>query len=436
MWILARCVKEKKQGDGGAHSLGNGGALMGTNAAQSSNTVDDVGKDSDGLNSSPTMVTLGNSAVNKEDNLHDENNGLTPSKSTANLNKGTSYANLFTGGPSMNAMNFRTLFTPAGNRVVVVVPVESIRAISERFANTAYCFFWESVWLTLLVLTILGTLSSMDGLDKMLENCPWFIRNNLFILKMWNPDVNLLKEDVGNVPVWVKLHVVLVTAFSEDGLLSYARELIKVRADVELKDNIVVDMPKLVGEGSYTCNLRVEYEWKPPRCACYKVFGHVQDECPKNIDSDVVKNMKKPSQTPRGVPVGPKVGFKPVKQVYRHVFKKNNVNTSSTKKKDVEPTIENVESSSNSTTHIVENFDKMERLIIDGKVTLVDDEGKPLTKVDYSGDHDSEDEVASIDNDIAIFLASKKVGYGQDIPDMIQDICDNLDIKVRGCKKK
>ncbi|GKC90078.1 retrotransposon protein, putative, ty1-copia subclass [Tanacetum coccineum] len=189
--------------------------------------------------------------------------------------------------------------------------------------------------------------SSMDGLDKMLENCPWFIRNNPLILKMWNPDVNLLKEDVGNVPVWVKLHGVPVTAFSEDGLrdLVTKLELIEVRADVELKDNIVVDMPKLVGEGSYTCNLRVEYEWKPPQ------------------------NMKKPSQTPRGVPVGPKVGFKPAKQVYRQVSKKNNVNTSGNKKKDVEPTIE----VSNSNPFDVLN---------------------------------------SVENDMANFLASKKVGYG------------------------
>ncbi|GKF03619.1 hypothetical protein Tco_0030542, partial [Tanacetum coccineum] len=120
----------------------------------------------------------------------------------------------------------------------------------------------------------------------------------------------------------------------------------------------------------------------------------------------------------------------------------------------------NVESSSTSTTSIAEKIDKIERLIIDGKVTLVDDEGKPLEKVDSSGDHDSEDEVASVDNEIVIFLTSKKVGYGtnslleqwketfenadydyvpydddmyeaQEIPDKIQSICDNLDIKVR-----
>ncbi|GKG00969.1 hypothetical protein Tco_0305674, partial [Tanacetum coccineum] len=41
-----------------------------------------------------------------------------------------------------------------------------------------------------------------------------------------------------------------------------------------------------------------------------------------------------------------------------------------------------------------------------------DDEGKPLENIDYSGDHDSKDEVESVDNEMASFLASKKVGYG------------------------
>ncbi|GJZ96319.1 hypothetical protein Tco_0668653 [Tanacetum coccineum] len=212
--------------------------------------------------------------------------------------------------------------------------------------------------------------------------------------------------------------------------------------------------------------------------------------------------MKKPSQTHRGVPVGLNVGFQPTKQVYRQVFKKNNVITSGNKKKNMEPIIEvsksnsfdvlssiendvdlgtnggtsnltskksnysgssflNMDSSSTSTTLIVEKIDKMKRLIIDGTATLVDDAGKPLTRVDSSGDHDSEDIVASVDNDMANFLASKDVGYGTNslleqwkesygdgeydyVPydndiyegDKIQDICNNLDIKVCGRKKK
>ncbi|GKG35594.1 zinc knuckle CX2CX4HX4C containing protein, partial [Tanacetum coccineum] len=90
------------------------------------------------------------------------------------------------------------------------------------------------------------------------------------------------------------------------GRSSYARAMIELRADEELKDTIMVAMPKLVGEGFNMCTIRVEYEWKPPRCSSCKVFGHVLNECPKKIVSDVVKNLNNPRQATRGVPVGPK----------------------------------------------------------------------------------------------------------------------------------
>ncbi|GKC63133.1 hypothetical protein Tco_1095731, partial [Tanacetum coccineum] len=132
---------------------------------------------------------------------------------------------------------------------------------------------------------------------------------------------------------WVKLHGVPFTAFSEDGLSvtatklgtplmldsytadmcmqswgrsSYARAMIELRADVELKDNLVAAMPKITKEGYYTCNIRVEYEWKPPSCACCN-----PEECTKNTGAGATKNLKKTSQTPKGIPVGQKMGFKP-----------------------------------------------------------------------------------------------------------------------------
>ncbi|GJS95715.1 bifunctional polymyxin resistance protein, ArnA [Tanacetum coccineum] len=296
----------------------------------------------------PVVVTV---------NTEDVNVGQTPTSPTVDSKPGTSNANLFTGASSRKSVNFRTLFTPVGNGVDVVVPVESIRAISEQFANTAYGFFlgkrvaypvvanyvrntWGKYSLVKSMFNSFTGIfsfqfSSIDGLEAMLENGPWFIRNNPLILKKWNPDVNLLKEVVVNV----------------------------------------------------------------------------SDECPKNLDSDVVKNMKKPSQATRGVPVSPKVGLKPAKQVFRPVSKKTM-----------------------STLVVIRRKVRslQQRLIIEGRDTLVDDEGKPLAKIDSSGDHDSDDDVASVDNDMANFQASKKVGYGQDIPDKIQAICDSLDIKVRG----
>ncbi|GJU36788.1 hypothetical protein Tco_1185142 [Tanacetum coccineum] len=46
---------------------------------------------------------------------------------------------------------------------------------------------------------------------------------------------------------------------------------------------------------------------------------------------NVVKKLKNPRQAARDVQVGPKVGFRPVKQVYRHVYNRNNANTSAKK---------------------------------------------------------------------------------------------------------
>ncbi|GJW05596.1 hypothetical protein Tco_1568019 [Tanacetum coccineum] len=164
------------------------------------------------------------------------------------------------------------------------------------------------------------------------------------------------------------------------------------------------------------------------RCTCCKIFGHVHAECPKNTDSDVVKNMKKPSQAPRCVLVGPKKkDVKPPKEgcksnpfdVLYLVENDDDLGTNggssnlASKKANFSgSSFWNVGSSSPSTTPIAEKIDKIKRLIIDGQVQLVDDVGKFVEKVDYSGDHDSEDEVASVDNAMANFLASKKVGYG------------------------
>ncbi|GJY64281.1 hypothetical protein Tco_0465741 [Tanacetum coccineum] len=91
--------------------------------------------------------------------------------------------------------------------------------------------------------------------------------------------------------------LVTTMAGNAPGRSSYARVIIELQADVELKDNIVMVMPKITREGHYTCNVCVEYEWKPPRCSSCKVFGHIHEECPKNTGAGEKKIVKKPSQT-------------------------------------------------------------------------------------------------------------------------------------------
>ncbi|GKB27921.1 hypothetical protein Tco_0867322 [Tanacetum coccineum] len=78
----------------------------------------------------------------------------------------------------------------------------------------------------------------------------------------------------------------------------------------------------------------------------------------------------------------------------------------------VESVIWNVKNSSTSTTPIMDKIRKFENLIIDGEAILVDEAGNPLKKVEYLDDHDSEDEVASDDNDMAHSLALERTGFG------------------------
>nr|GEW70904.1 hypothetical protein [Tanacetum cinerariifolium] len=173
--------------------------------------------------------------------------------------------------------------------------------------------------------------------------------------------------------------------------------------------------------GHYTCNIRVEYECKPPRCTSCKVFIHNHEECPKNISSGETKNLKKTSQALKGILVGQKVGIKPIKE-YRHVPKKHTANSTSNKKKGVDSTNKasdsnhfkvlnsfdndmdmgtnggtsnfdnnednssgssfwNVKNSSTSTTPITVKIGKFENLVIDGQAILVDEAGNPLKKV-------------------------------------------------------
>ncbi|GJU35655.1 hypothetical protein Tco_1184009 [Tanacetum coccineum] len=75
------------------------------------------------------------------------------------------------------------------------------------------------------------------------------------------------------------------------------------------------------------------------KCACCKVFGHVQEECPKNIGTGATNNLKKTSQTPKGIPDGQKMDFKP-KQVFQLVSKKSTANTNGKKMNNSESTKE------------------------------------------------------------------------------------------------
>ncbi|GJY29705.1 zinc knuckle CX2CX4HX4C containing protein [Tanacetum coccineum] len=69
------------------------------------------------------------------------------------------------------------------------------------------------------------------------------------------------------------------------GRSSFARCIIKVNSEVDLVDVVTTGILSLTGDGFTKETIRVEYEWRPPRCDICKIFGHVHDQCPKKVVS-------------------------------------------------------------------------------------------------------------------------------------------------------
>ncbi|GJR86273.1 zinc knuckle CX2CX4HX4C containing protein [Tanacetum coccineum] len=134
---------------------------------------------------------------------------------------------------------------------------------------------------------------SQSGLEAILEGGPWLIRKALIILKKWSTDTKLLKEELTRIPIWVKLHDVPLQVFEEDGISliasfigkpvmldsytssmcndswgrsSFARCLIEVNSEADLVEAVTIGIPLLTGEDFTKETIRVEYEWRPPRC--------------------------------------------------------------------------------------------------------------------------------------------------------------------------
>ncbi|GJX49687.1 ATPase, F1/V1/A1 complex, alpha/beta subunit [Tanacetum coccineum] len=215
--------------------------------------------------------------------------------------------------------------------------------------------------------------------------------NNPLILKKWNPNKNILKEDVSTIPVWVKLHGVPVTTFSEDGLSAIATKL----ADVELKDSIVVAMPKITREGHYTCN---------------------------NTDAGEKKTVKKPSQTSRGVEPTIEVSnsnpFDVLNLVDNDVELLDN---------DRNPLVSTGIVESDSEVEVV--FDEIANLRISTSGKDGSDKGYGTNSLleQWRDSYPDNDDYDPYDDDMY---------KNHDLSEHLQSICDDLDITVCGGKKK
>ncbi|XP_022024315.1 uncharacterized protein LOC110924632 [Helianthus annuus] len=282
-------------------------------------------------------------------------------------------------------VNFRKMdATETVQDVNVFIPREVIQKVQDKFENVLYGYFlgnrlpfpvveysaknvWSKHGFAKIMMNSEGffffKFDSKEGMMKVLEGGPWLIRKVPLFLNIWSPSVNLRKECIKSVPVWVKFHNVPIAIYTDDGLSllasklgapkrldgytadmcvdnwgrsSFARALIEISADNELKEFITVAIPKLDEEGYITEKVKIEYEWKPQRCSVCCVFGHNDQTCPKNIvtkakqvvidDEGFITDKRKTAR----------IGVMPKKQKAKFVYrpKVGNVGASSSGTKD------------------------------------------------------------------------------------------------------
>ncbi|GJS86923.1 putative ribonuclease H-like domain-containing protein [Tanacetum coccineum] len=118
--------------------------------------------------------------------------------------------------------------------------------------------------------------SSLEGVDSVLRDGPWMIREIPLFLNKLSPFVSLLKEELSHVPI----------------LSIYARFLIEINDCNDFSDNMVMVIPNHKGTGYSKETIHIKYEWEPPRCCTCLIFGHLLDDCPKS-PKRVVNRMDK-----------------------------------------------------------------------------------------------------------------------------------------------
>ncbi|GJR20403.1 zinc knuckle CX2CX4HX4C containing protein [Tanacetum coccineum] len=399
----------------------------------------------------------------------------------------------------------------------VTLPKDAIDEINARFVHTLYGFpvgkrlafpmvenyvkhVWAKFGLKRVMMhhgSFMFQFESQTGMEKVMEGGPWRIQLVPFILKVWMPHSLIQKENMSNVPLWVKMHNVPIVAYLMVGLdLISAKVGRLMRLDAHTKFICLNSW----GRSEYARAL-VEVSAEkplPPRCGTCKKFDHLESVCPKKlIDCPVKKKSdmkaamekdKRPVQTTgkkdKGKQVsnqryikGYRVNNPKTKLVYRAVVKPQSDNhgtsymeqsSDSTKKPSLSDSSKNgdddikLDELRNFVNKTMEEESVLEYIgnnDIDGcNLREKQDEKVSVKKPNLSmdvinEDSDTDEDEIFLPND-GISLPSSSVGGGQlleeemlnayddyedqfeEYPSSYQDFCDHFDFKVKGRGRK
>nr|GEU78974.1 putative ribonuclease H-like domain-containing protein [Tanacetum cinerariifolium] len=256
----------------------------------------------------------------------------------------------------------------------VVVSKESIYVVKERLNNTVYKFFLGKLVaypIVILLRTTMLVVNSQCVID----------------LKKWTPYANIMKEDVCNIPLWVTFHDISILMFTKDELSVIATKL----------DTIVVDVSIFFGEGYTMSTIRVNLHRLLEESWLVQSLNLISF-----IDWSNLLKMDKVRAKPK------------------------------------------VTKSTNATSYTSKSFDALNTLVdeddcegliklktnVGGKLMIVDDDEKPLNKVESDPvDSDSESELELAYDETAQFMTSRGENDASLYEGEDYDIYDTYDFK-------
>ncbi|KAL2929363.1 LINE-1 retrotransposable element ORF2 protein [Bienertia sinuspersici] len=155
--------------------------------------------------------------------------------------------------------------------------------------------------------TFLIRFNSMEQRDKILTMGRVFFDQKPVILRPWHIDMDLNKEDIQRIPIWVKLNLhfkywgqnclkriiqPVGTLIKVDSMtanrdkLQYARCMIEVKIDQEFPEEV-----RFKNERNEIVNVNISYEWKPETCKKCKKLGHDENQCYIRVNTVKVKKI-------------------------------------------------------------------------------------------------------------------------------------------------
>lgn len=143
------------------------------------------------------------------------------------IGKPVSYAGVLNSDQTCKKANFRSLDnTETVEGADLAILMATVQEVNDCFSNTLVGYFigkrlafpivenyvkntWAKCRIMRVMMNSNGFFFKFDlktGLEQVLENGPWMIRTIPIILNTWTPNMNLTKDDITSVLVWVKLH--------------------------------------------------------------------------------------------------------------------------------------------------------------------------------------------------------------------------------------